>query len=90
MNRTKPSQGDFLMKFMENNFTKDTGVEDIDGDKNFIENNPRLQENLMNCCPKLSNFCTELVNLRCRFEAIVEFTTTSNSILPGTLPEFTL
>lgn len=36
------------MKFLETNFTKETGVDEIDVDKNFTENNPKLQENLIN------------------------------------------
>ncbi|CAI2359357.1 unnamed protein product [Moneuplotes crassus] len=77
------TNNDFLMKFLETNFTKDTGVDEIDVDKNFTENNPKLQENLVNCCPKLSGFGERLVYLRCKFEAIAEYTNTSNHILPG-------
>jgi len=71
------------MKFLETNFTKDSGVEEIDTDKNFTNDNPKLKENLIDWCPKLSSFVNNLMYLRCKFETIFEFSNVSNNILPS-------
>lgn len=44
--RISSSQDDFLMKFLETNFTKTSGIEEIDIDKNFTSTNPKLAQNL--------------------------------------------
>lgn len=81
--RVNSNQDDFLMKFLETNFTKDSGIDEIDTDRNFTEKNPKMRENLLNWWPKLSNFNEKLLYLRWKFEAITEYTNGSHNMLPS-------
>ena len=67
------------MQFMEENFTNENGIEEVDAESNFSAQNPQLKENLLNCCPKLAEFSRNLMQLKWKFEALVDYTGMSQS-----------
>lgn len=78
--RYKSDKTDFMMQFLETNFTRES---DISEDQVSARSGPRYRENLATSCPRLAEFGKHLMMMKCKFEAIVEYTGTGDKI-PGT------
>ena len=65
-----------LMTFLEQNFSKEDGIDEIETERT---NNEGSQAT----CPELEDFRKELMCMKCKFEAIVEYTGAISKGFPG-------